>query len=629
MDPRTYLGLLRRWWWVLLLECGVGAVAALTASHFQAPVFQATTRVMVMRAPQGALVDLGFTSDSQLAETYAWLLQTDDVRDKTSTTLGYQILPDQVKVQVVENTQLIDVIVEAHDASSAAQIANTLLTTFIDENERLLASRFASLEESLLAQLTQVRGQIDSLQGDVTKASAESVKEQLAQVEEQLTTLRQETEALQRDIANLEDAANFQQPVPGVLSAKPTPSIEQRSDMAIKRDRLAELQALLALYQEVHVNLSVPAGAPGGAVGHSDQLQATLALYQQIYSNLLSNYESVRLARLNSTPNVVQVEVAREPSSPVSPRPLRNALIGAMAGLLLAGCIAFLVEYADNTIQGPEETSRRLGLQVLGYIPDLGPTKAVAGSVTSVLLDQRSPAVDSFQFLRTNLEFAAADKPFRTILITSPGPGEGKTTVVVNLGVVVAQGGKRVILVDADLRRPALHRPFGLTLSPGLTEWLRAPTDAPPPNVDMPRERLGILPGGSMPGEPFDLLSSPKMVAVFSSLHEQADTVMLDTPPVSLPETSILVAHSDAVLLVLRPGHTRVDAAQAAVEQLTRAGGRLVGVVLNRIPRDRLEYYGGYMPYAQRYYQRPQPDGDTVAPPSEDTPESANPPGSS
>jgi len=612
MDPQSYVGLLRRWWWVLLLGCGIGAVAASLMSHFQAPVYQATTRVLVMRAPEGPLLDLGYMSDSQLADTYAWLLQTSDVLDKTGEELGYPVLPDQVMVRLVENTQLIDVIVEADDASSAALIANTLLSTFIEENESLLAGRFASLEESLLAQVTQVRAQIDSLQRDAAQASDETIQEQLAQVEEQLAALRQEAENFQREIIDLEEEADFQPLVPGFYSSRPTPSVDQRSEMAITRDRLAEVQALLALYQEVQVSLSVPAGAPGGAVAHSDQLQATLALYQQIYANLLGNYESVRLARLRNTPNVVQVEAAREPVRPVRPRPLRNALIGAMAGLLLAGCVAFLVEYADSTIQGPEETTRRLGLPVLGYIPDLGSSRAAADRGVHLLLDHQAPALDCYLFLRTNLEFAAADKPFRTILISSPGPDEGKTTVAVNLGAAIAQGGKRVVLVDADLRRPALHRPFGLRVSPGLTDWLRAPTHEPPPVVETPRDRLAVLPAGSEVHEPLDYLSSPRMAAVLSSLREQADVVIVDSPPVSLPDPSVLVANADAVLLVLRPGHTRVDAAQASVEQLTRAGGKLVGVVLNRIPRDRLEYFGGYMPYARRYYLRRQPDAGSA-----------------
>ncbi len=571
-------------------------------------MFQASTRVMVIRAPEGALLDLGYMSDSQLAETYAWLLQTDDVRQKTSEALGIPILPDQVKVKPVENTQLIDVIVEAHEASDAARIANALLTTFIAENERLLAGRFASLEESLLAQLDEVRAQIDSLQGDVAQASEASLKEQLAQVEVQLVELRNESESLQKDIVDLEEAADFRQMATGIWSAKPTPSVEQRSDMAIMEDRLSEVQGLLALYQEVQVNLTVPAGAPGGTVGHADQLQATLALYQQIYSSLLSDYESVRLARLKSTPNVVQVEVAREPSRPIRPRPLRNTLIGALAGLMVAGCVAFLVEYADNTIQGPDETTRRLGLPVLGYIPDLGPSDASAGRAVHLLSSRQTPALDSFLFLRTNLELAGADKPFRTVLISSPGPDEGKTTVAVNLGAAIAQGGKRVTLVDADLRRPAMHRPFGLMLSPGLTECLRGPSDKPELHLSTPRECLAVLASGSMVQDPMDLLASPRMAALLALLRDQGDVVILDSPPVSLPDTSVLVAHADAVLLVLRPGHTRVDAAQAAVEQLTRAGGNLIGVVLNRIPRDRLEYYGGYMPYAGRYYHRVRAD---------------------
>ncbi len=337
-----------------------------------------------------------------------------------------------------------------------------------------------------------------------------------------------------------------------------------------------------------------------------DQLETNLALYQQIYSSLLSNYEAVRLARLQNTPNVVQVEPARPATTPIRPKPLTNMLLGGVVGLMIAGATAFLIEYLDTTLKTPEDITRVLKLPVIGYVAQVERmVKNESEGAPYVSVQPRSPVAEAFRSLRTNLEFAGVDKPLRTILVTSAGPSEGKTTVAVNLAVVVAQGGKNSILLDADMRRPSVHRCLGLTNRRGMSDIFkeRAPIREAIKLVTQIWRvpHLAAITSGDLPPNPAELLGSARMQQLLTELRDLADIVIIDSPPLLVTDASVLAARVDGVLLVIEPGRTHAEAAIAMVEQLHRAGARIVGVVLNRIPQNRGYYYYGGYPYYSSY----------------------------
>ena len=220
----------------------------------------------------------------------------------------------------------------------------------------------------------------------------------------------------------------------------------------------------------------------------------------------------------------------------------------------------------------------------------------------AVAAEPRSPVAEAFRALRTNLEFAAVEKPLRTILVTGAQPGGGKTTVATNLAAIMAQGGHRVLLVDSDLRRPRVHQSFDLSNRAGISDIFRnhaqlAGLVRPAPGI----ENLFVLTSGSLPPNPAELLASSRMRQILDQAEAFADTVILDSPPFVVSDASLLASKVDGVVLVLQPGETTVDAAQAMFEQLQRAGARIVGVVLNRIPR-KPGLYGDYHYYYAPYY---------------------------
>jgi capsular exopolysaccharide synthesis family protein len=199
--------------------------------------------------------------------------------------------------------------------------------------------------------------------------------------------------------------------------------------------------------------------------------------------------------------------------------------------------------------------------------------------------DPRSPISEAYRTLRTNLDFASLDQALKTLVVTSAGVGEGKSTTLANLAVVSAQAGRKVILVDADLRRPTLHQIFGLDNERGLTTVVMDDSAlASPPLQDTGVEGLAVLTSGPLPPNPADLMGSQRMGQVIAALAEQADQVLFDTPPVvAVTDAAVLATKVDGVLLVVSAGKTRREYARTAVQRLEQINARLVGTVLTNV----------------------------------------------
>ncbi len=206
-------------------------------------------------------------------------------------------------------------------------------------------------------------------------------------------------------------------------------------------------------------------------------------------------------------------------------------------------------------------------------------------STLVTLAEPRSPISEAYRTLRTNLDFAGLDKALNTLLITSPEPGAGKSTTLANLAIVSAQGGRQVILVDADLRRPSLHALFGLSNERGLTDMIMDEAAMQrPPLQETEVSGLRVMTSGSLPPNPADLLGSRRMAEALAALREEADQVLLDAPPVVLvTDAAVLSTQVDGVLLVIGAGKTRREMARTAVQRLEQVNARIVGAVLSGV----------------------------------------------
>jgi capsular exopolysaccharide synthesis family protein len=380
----------------------------------------------------------------------------------------------------------------------------------------------------------------------------------------------------------------------------PAKTLAEKSKIVELQGRLDQIEPLVQLYQEIYTNLVVVGSSGQTADAATTRLESTLSLYQQIYINLINTREQIRLASLQNAQSVNQIEVALAPSKPIKPQPTTNGLMGGAIGLALVAGIIFLIEYLDDTLKAPEDVERTLGLPLIGYIADMSDKGNSEGTVY-VATHPRSPASEAFRSLRTNLEFAAVDKPLRTILVTGAEAGDGKTTIAANLAAIFAQGGKRVMLLDCDLRRPRTHRFFGLQNRVGMTDIFRdslSLSSATQQWTNSHSVSMSVITSGSLPPNPAELLGSQKMEQILKELTGLVDVVVIDSPPSVVADAQVLSAKVDGVLLVIQPGKTHKAAAKATLEQIDRAGARIIGVVYNRISRQSgYYYYGGY-----RYY---------------------------
>lgn len=212
-------------------------------------------------------------------------------------------------------------------------------------------------------------------------------------------------------------------------------------------------------------------------------------------------------------------------------------------------------------------------------------------------LRPRDPAAEAYRLVRSNLLFVSGSEQPRRLLVTSPGPGDGKTSTATNLAITFAHAGERVLLVDADLRRPTVHRVFGVTAPVGLSSALAGRIDWREVVAETDVEGLSLLPAGNSPPNPAELLGTARGAEILREAGEAYDRVIVDSPPVlAVVDASLLARQVDGVILVLLAGKTRIEAAKAAAQQLRTASARILGTVINRVRRDGggYGYYYGY-----------------------------------
>ena len=365
-----------------------------------------------------------------------------------------------------------------------------------------------------------------------------------------------------------------------------------------------QISAAQVQIQDTQAQIDSLAALPARTSAEDQQLQALRA---QI-TTLRGAYAAL-LALPGSGANAVTVvDPATPPLAPSSPRVLLNTLLAALVGLLLALGIAFTMEYLDDTVKSSEDVEDATGLATLGTVLKMKGEKGRSEIYRlATLLYPRGPAAEAYRTLRTNLEFASVDEPVRTLLVTSSIPSEGKTTTSGNLAVAFAQAGRNVILLDADLRKPGVHRLFDLPNVSGLTSLLRT-DDVAIDDVTQAteQERLRVVTTGPLPPNPAELLGSHRMQAILERLVAAADLVIVDSPPLqAVADAAILASVTDGTLLVIDAGRTRRAAAGRGREALAKAGARVLGAALNRLSqRGRgdyvyYDYYGAYGAEAQ------------------------------
>ena len=351
-------------------------------------------------------------------------------------------------------------------------------------------------------------------------------------------------------------------------------------------------------------------------------LQAQITALQNKLNTLQSNYAALLANTQRGAINTIRViEPASLPTRPIGPPKTTTILLAAAIGFILAAGGAYLLDYLDDTLKSSDDVKRLLGLSLLGSIPRVKPFPQEEPLILTT--NGRSPLTEAYRMLRTNLQFVGIDHPIRLLLITSSAPTEGKSVTVANLGIILAQSGRRVILLDADLHRPQLHRLFRSHNHVGLTTaLLKDPPDLETVLLETEIPGLWILPSGPPPPNPAELLDSARMERLLVELQTRADIVLIDTPPVTaLADTAILATRVDGVLLVLEAGRTRQAVARQALDILAQVNARVIGALLNQVPVWRMGYY----PYDQANGQPKESTSPRAEPKASSGSEAATP----
>lgn len=335
-----------------------------------------------------------------------------------------------------------------------------------------------------------------------------------------------------------------------------------------------------------------------------NQLADKLTTLRNSYANLLANTQEGAL-------NILSVfEPANLPTSTVGTNKILIIILASMVGFVLSAGAAYLLEYLDRSIKTTKDVERIFNYPVIGYLsvmPDDG------NNATHVLTHPNSVVTESFRLLQSNLEFFQAYNSAKTILITSPMQGNGKTTIAVNLAISLAMSGQKTVLVDSDLRRPAVHMALEIEKSPGLSDIIRSKKKVVEATRSLKETNIEVITAGDVPANVTEVVGSKRIAEILAGLKEDFETIVIDAPPLVISDSYSLASKVDGVILVLEQGQTREEQAKVIKEQLNRAGARVIGVVFNRITEGNAKTYGDYQ-YLSMYSPQHYNDYVTSSP---------------
>lgn len=339
---------------------------------------------------------------------------------------------------------------------------------------------------------------------------------------------------------------------------------------------------------------------------------------EKYYILMKTKYQESRITEASKMSNVRIVDPAIPPERPVKPKKKLNLMLGLFIGLGLGVGIAFIKEFLDHSVRTTEDL-QKFGLSVVSIIPTINVKSAVekAQKVSNGVenqegefslkarlvshYDPKSSVAESYRTLRTNIQFMSPDKPMKSILVSSAGPGDGKSTTVANLAITFANLGKKTLLIDADLRKPILHKVFDVQRSPGLVHVIVEELNDNDIIQKTGISDLYIVTSGDIPPNPSELLASQKLRDFLERMKDKFEIVLLDSPPIiAVTDASILSRVSDAIMLVVKAGSTDTRVLGRALELLSQVGCNLIGATLNCV--DISSGYGSYSYYYNYYY---------------------------
>ncbi len=521
----------------------------------------------------------------QLAKVKEQLAEAEEKVEYFKDSMGISDFAGETEQQIAILGGITEELASAEADAQAASAESRAIEEKLSREEQLRLQASHEMRNPVLQELEAELAKLEATRAGLLEEYAtesSTVQAVEARIEELKQQLSQQFETV---LASTTIGAN---PVYNELL---TEAARSRARAAAARGRVG------ALGHALHQAESRLRGVPAKEKELSRLIRAQ-DVAGRVYTLLLEKYHEVRVAEAMRLSNARLVEPAVASIYPIRPRTRLNIVLACVFGLILGIILASLIDYLDDTIKDPTEVAELLAAPVLGTVSHVRKEEPIL--LTE--MPPRSAIAEAFQIIRSNLSFVSVDEPAHGLVVTSASAGEGKTFVVANLGMTMARDGREVILVDSDLRRPTLHKLFGIDNAQGLSNVLVGERDLDEVLKASDVEGLQVLPSGPLPPNPAELLASEKMAQLRETLLRRADFVLFDSPPAAmLADAATLASRLDGVIFVVEQGGCSKRLIADARDQLIRAHGRIVGTVLNKISRAAGRYYYYYYHYDSYY----------------------------
>jgi capsular exopolysaccharide synthesis family protein len=586
----------------------------------------------------------------------------DDAPERAGEAPVIDAFLSRLSVSVVRNSRLVDLRFQSHNPTLAAAAANALADAYTKQDLEYKSSSAKQEADWLGSQLEEQRKKVEASQAalqhyrEQTASLAHGGADDAAQAklnDLNASVMRAKTERIQKEAlyhqvedlkndpsrldsapvimansfvqtlkAQLSDLLRQQAQLRGTLGDRHPEMVKLRQSIDSTQTRLrAEVSKAVDVLQQDYLAAQAQEQALTDALEaqkrealllqrkqvDSDALEHAATTDRQIFETLLQRTKETGVAGQTIGSGVRIIDRADVPRRPISPRKDRDLLVAVLGGAMMAVGLAFFVDYLDKTIQTPDELRIQLGLPCLGLVPK---TEITEGADDLLVTNESAPPRfrESFRTVRTNVLFASSREDIRTLLVTSTGPGEGKTLVATNLAIALAQTGQEVLLIDGDMRRPMVSQALGVPSQPGLAEVLAGQIE--PESAARPTavQHLTVMAAGAFPHNAGELLSAPRVKDVLAALAAQYAWVVIDSPPVmAVADASLIASIAGGVLFVVAAEQTASPLASHALDQLDTASARFLGAVLNRVDLERNAFfYASYYRHEyDRYYGQP------------------------
>ena len=573
------------------------------------------------------------------------------------TSLINQFLK-KLKIEPIRNSRLVKIHFDSNSPDLSSQVSNALAVNYMQQN---LESRFIATQQAkewLTGQLEDLRGKVEradeALQAFGSKHNIISLDEKENVTMQRLTDLNEtltkaESERMAKEALYKQTKDRNSDSLPSILENKlimdlkqayiqleaqymklsetykpeypemvrlkqQMQAIQKRIDgelakiiAAIKNDYESSLRKEALLRQAFEEQKARVIEMKDKAIQYNI-LKREADTNKELYKGLLQRMKEAGVSAGIMASNIQVVDQAELPARPYKPNKQLNLLLAAVVGLFLGVGLAFFLEYLDNTVKTPEDVEQLIRLPAFGMVPEISyerRRRVESGTSYPVELitfgHPKSMLSEAYRNIRTSILLSFSERPPKSIAISSPNPAEGKTTTVINTAIALSQTGVQVLLIDADMRKPRIHKIFREENGAGLSNFLsgNAALDSVIKKSDIPN--LYYIPSGPIPPNPSELIGSKLFKNMMESLGERFDHIVLDSPPVlGFADAIILSTSVEGVILVVSGGKTPRETLQRAKEVLHQVNAKILGVVINRIDIQRSDY--GYYYYRYHYY---------------------------